>query len=256
MTNFLPGCSRLFLLTNHLNMAWEQYFTLQNIDGFETYEYTDKEVVALPKDLQQPPSYCVSFRNCRKLIDISPLRNWDASKLTSFNRLFYACNELRDISPLVLWDTSNVTNMVRTFNECFKLSDLRALSLWDVSKVTNMDSMIIWCSVYNMTPLKHWQLNGSVNLQSFCDVYHTKPNIGSIGGSVNRHYINNRETFQYALSNFNTPIDSDYSLNGQTIRLPELLLALDVSSLTIPARSSVASQTEPPRGLLSRIFGL
>jgi hypothetical protein len=237
-------------------MSWGQYFTLQNIDGFETYEYTDKEVVALPKNLQQPPGYCVSFHNCSKLIDISPLRNWDASKLTSFNRLFYACNELRDISPLVFWDTSNVTNMVRTFNECFKLSDLRALSLWDVSKVTNMDSMIIWCSVYNITPLKHWELNGSVNLQSFCDVYHTKPNVGSMGGSVNRYYIQNRDNFYYALSNYNTPIVPDYSLNGETIRAPDLSLVLDVSSLTIPARRSIETQTAPPRGLLSRIFGL
>ena len=24
-------------------MSWEQHFTLQNIDGFEIYEYTDKE---------------------------------------------------------------------------------------------------------------------------------------------------------------------------------------------------------------------
>lgn len=237
-------------------MAWDQYFTLYNIDGFETYEYTDKEVVALPKNLQQPPGYCVSFRSCRKLIDISPLRDWDASKLTSFNRLFYACNELRDISPLVFWDTSNVTNMVRVFNECFKLSDLRALSLWDVSKVTDMDSMIIWCSVYNISPLKHWKLNGSVNLQSFCDVYHTKPNIGRMDCSVNRYYINNRDTFQYALSNYNTPIVPDYLLNCQTIRAPDLSLTLDVSSLTIPARCSIETQTEPPKGLLSRLFGL
>lgn len=144
--------------------------------------------------------------------------------------------------------------MVHTFNECFKLSDLRALSLWDVSKVTDMDSMIIWCSVYNITPLKHWQLNSSVNLQSFCDVYHTKPNRGSVGS--NQYNIHSRETFQYALSKYNTPIVPDYSLNGQIIRLPNLSLALDVYSLIIPARSSVAIQTEPPRGLLSRIFGL
>ena len=236
-------------------MAWKQYFTIQNIDGFETYEYTDKEVVALPKNLQQPPGYCVSFRNCKKLIDISPLRNWDASKLTSFNRLFFACNELRDISPLVFWDTSNVTNMVRTFNECFKLSDLRALSLWDVSKVTDMHSMIVWCSVYNITPLKYWKLNSSVKLPYFCDIYHTKPNCGSMGNS-NGYMIHNHSDFQSALFNYNTPIVPDYSLNGKMIRVPDLSMALDVSSLTISARRSIETQTEPPKGLLSKIFGL
>jgi surface protein len=237
-------------------MAWEQHFTLHNIDGFETYEYTDKEVVSLPKNLQQPPGHCVSFRNCRKLTDISPLRNWDARKLTSLNRLFYGCSELRDISPLAFWNTCNVTNMVRVFNECYKLSDLRALSLWDVSKVTDMNSMIVWCSVYNITPLKQWKLNGSVMLPCFCDVYHTKPNCGSIGSSNTTSMINDRGTFQYALSNYDTPIVPEYSLNEQPIRAHDLSLELDVSSLTIPARRSIETQTEPPKGLLSRILGL
>lgn len=228
-------------------MSWEQHFTLQNIDGFKTYEYTDKEVVALSKNLQQPPGYCVSFRNCKKLIDISSLRSWDASKLTSFNRLFDCCYKLWDITPLSCWNTCNVTNMSYSFNECYRLADITPLQQWNVSGVTNMQRMFYCCSIYNIICISKWIINTDANLTDFA--------------TINFHEAC-EEGFKYAgrwdIKDYNDlrNVLHRYMMTNKHIQTPDLSLVLDVSSLTIPARRSTETQTVTPKGLLSRIFGL
>lgn len=234
---------------NYLNMSWEQYFILRkrNSNDVGTYEYTDKEVVALPKNLQQPPGYRVCFRECTKLIDISPLRNWDARKLTSLNGLFCNCHSLSDISPLSNWKTHNITDMGWAFTHCCNLVDISPLSNWDVTGVTDMTEMLYGCGIYDITPIAKWNLNADVESVNFVTVNIREAYEGGFRstGSID---IDDYGGFQFVLQH--------QMAHEKSIHVDKLSLALEVSSLTIPARSSVAIQTEPPRGLLSRLFGL
>ena len=50
------------------------------------------------------------FHNCKKLSDISALKNWDTSNVTDMHNMFYYC-DLKDISPITDWDTKNVREM-------------------------------------------------------------------------------------------------------------------------------------------------
>lgn len=230
-------------------MSWKQYFTLQkrHNNEVEIYEYTDKNVVALPKDLQQPPGHHVRFHDCKKLVDISPLRNWDASKLTSLDGLFWNCESLADISPLSNWKTHNVTDMEGAFCNCYSLVDISPLSNWDVTNVTNMLEMLYECGTYDITPIAKWNFNADVELANFVTVNLRESYEGGFRstGSID---IDNYGGLQFVLQH--------QKVHEKSIHVDKLSLALDVSSLTIPARRSTETQTEPPKGLLSRIFGL
>lgn len=121
-------------------MSWQNYF---NKTIGTRYYYKNRHVVSLPDNLQMPPTDNLDglFHGCYLLQDISPLANWDVSKVKNMNYLFAECASLKDISALSSWNVSNVTSMEFMFTDCRELQDITALSSWDTSKVKDMSCM-------------------------------------------------------------------------------------------------------------------
>ena len=86
------------------------------------------------------------------------LTEWDTSKVTDMNGMFYRCNNLKEIKGLENWDVSNVTNMSNMFSKCKSLVTLN-LTGWDTSNVTSMFSMFYECTAIT-------SINGLENLNT------------------------------------------------------------------------------------------
>ena len=99
-----------------------------------------------------------------QISDLSPLTNWNTSKVTDMSRMFYY-NQISDLSPLAGWNTNNVTDMHEMFHGN-EISDLRPLSNWDTSKVTNMYGMFDNNPISDLSPLAGWNTGKVTNMNN------------------------------------------------------------------------------------------
>jgi surface protein len=65
--------------------------------------------------------------------------------------LFSYCYQLKSITPLANWDSSKVNNMEGMFCNCEQLQNIYALANWDISKVNNMEGMFCNCKRHNIS---------------------------------------------------------------------------------------------------------
>ena len=100
------------------------------------------------------------FYLCSSLTDITPLANWNASRVTNMRSMFYKCTSLTDITPIANWDTSSVINATWMFAYCSSLTDVAGLYSWDTSSVTDMTDMFYDCSsLADLTGISSWDVS-------------------------------------------------------------------------------------------------
>lgn len=133
--------------------------------------FKNKAVTSLPKGLELPKG-CVDtsemFRYCENLTDLSPLENWDTSKIINISRMFSYCIRLKDLSLLQNWDTSNVKYMSGMFYNCEKIEDISPLQNWDTSKVEDMSLMFWDCEKLGcISPLEEWDTSNVKDMSGF-----------------------------------------------------------------------------------------
>ena len=92
--------------------------------------------------------------NCSAGADGPIGEEWDVSRVTDMERIFYQANSFNaDVSK---WDVSRVTNMGYMFEEASSFN--MDLSKWDVSRVTNMVMMFAHANSFNMD-LSKWDVS-------------------------------------------------------------------------------------------------
>lgn len=64
--------------------------------------------------------------------DISGIGEWDTSRTSTIEGLFYGCSSLSDISPTLNWDLSKVRMMYSVFAECSSALDISTMYKWDI----------------------------------------------------------------------------------------------------------------------------
>ena len=94
------------------------------------------------------------FDSCSQLIQLD-VSNWDTSKVTRMDVMFYQCSSLTTIGDVSKWDTSNVIYMGSMFHNCSQLTQLN-VSNWNTSNVTNMQSMFNSCSQLTQLDVSNW----------------------------------------------------------------------------------------------------
>ena len=106
------------------------------------------------------------FSNCTSLSDLTALKDWNVSKVTSMNSLFSDCTKLASLKGLENWKTTSLRYMVNgslnggMFSNCTSLSDLSGLANWDVSRVTRMDYLFSNCtSLSDLSGLANWNVS-------------------------------------------------------------------------------------------------
>ena len=87
------------------------------------------------------------FSNCKSLISLPDVSEWNTSNVTNMNHMFSNCSSLISLPDISKWNTSNVNDMSLMFSNCKSLISLPDISKWNTSNVTEMDidSMFFGC---------------------------------------------------------------------------------------------------------------
>ena len=104
------------------------------------------------------------FYNFTNLQTITFGDNFDTSKVTNMNSMFFGCRNLTTID-VSNWNTSNVTNMSSMFSYCSGLTTLD-VSNWDTSKVKDMSSMFYNCSNLTTLDVSKWTTSSVTNMNA------------------------------------------------------------------------------------------
>ena len=108
-----------------------------------------KSLIALPDICNFDTSNVIKmngmFRGCKLLSDLSDISKWNTSNIIEMNGMFNGCKSLKNLPDISKWDTSNVTNMGWMFYNCKSLESLPDISKWDISNVTNKEMMFVGC---------------------------------------------------------------------------------------------------------------
>ena len=107
------------------------------------------------------------FCNCKYLISLPDISNWDTKNINNMNGMFYNCRSLSSLSGISEWDVQNVTDMSYMFSDCSSLSSLPDISKWDTKNVTEMDSMFRNCdSLTSIPDISKWDIKNVTNMSS------------------------------------------------------------------------------------------
>ena len=135
------------------------------------------------------PTYCMNaesmFHNCKSLVDISCLKDWDVSGIVTMKAMFHGCKSLKDISALKGWDVSKVNNMQSMFNSCWSIEDLNALKGWDVSNVISMNHMFFGCrSLASLSALDKWNVSNVEDMEWMFSGCHSLVNLDGLNNWI------------------------------------------------------------------------
>ena len=98
------------------------------------YFYTEADRIVMN------PDSSMMFIQFPKLMDISGVADWDASRVTSMYSMFTDAKSLPDALALRNWDTSSVTDMRFMFAGASAMTAID-ISGWDTGSVTSMSNM-------------------------------------------------------------------------------------------------------------------
>ena len=115
-------------------------------------------------DIQNVNNLTGVFMMCVNLTEIKGIENWNTSKITSMNQLFYQCKKLTSLN-ISEWETGQVTDMGSMFQECEKLETID-MTKWDTSKVASIYCMFKDC--VSLTSLDMSRFTNCKDMGSFC----------------------------------------------------------------------------------------
>ena len=132
-----------------------------------SYRYanlTNLKAIVIDKTSDNVTSMKSMFAFCKSLKNIY-LNDFNVSKVTTLEDMFYNCISLVNLAFLKDWDVSNVDNMECMFENCNSVQDLSSLKDWNVSKVRTMECMFCDCkSLKDISALASWDVsNVNVN---------------------------------------------------------------------------------------------
>ena len=122
-------------------------------------------------------AYFGIFLDCGKIVDLSPLANWDVGNVVSMYKMFANCVKINNLNALANWGSKldNLEDLRYTFYRCESLSDISGLSTWKTSKVKYMGyygtgvptegGIFDGCkSLSDISPLKDWDVSSVIDM--------------------------------------------------------------------------------------------
>lgn len=89
--------------------------------------------------------------------------NWDTSKVTNMEKMFYLCMALKELD-VSNWEMSNVTTIEYMFNRCENLEVLN-VSNWDVSNVTKMKQALSFLLNVRILDVSKWDTSNCQDME-------------------------------------------------------------------------------------------
>ena len=90
------------------------------------------------------------------ITDLTPLSNWDVSKVEDLRAIFQRCIAITSLEGLENWEISNVKNIWGAFQYNYSLSDISSIENWDTSSVTDMTGVFQNCDSLLEMDLSKW----------------------------------------------------------------------------------------------------
>ena len=119
------------------------------------------------------------FNKCSKLSDISGLKSWDTSNVTSFDFIFNITS-ITNLTSLSNWNTSMATGMSGIFGSNKVLQSLSGIENWDTSSATSMAYLLYETPlISSIQELKNWDVS---NVTNMAYMFYNKSVLTSIDG--------------------------------------------------------------------------
>ena len=147
--------------------------TINGKKEIELCEYIDKKDLKQDekilnvtlKEIRTMHDLSYMFFECRRLLFISDISNWNTSNIVNMSYMFGSCLSLSCLPDISNWDTSNVTNMKGMFELCISLSSIPDISKWNMSKVIDISFMFNKCfSLTNLPNISNWDISNIKNI--------------------------------------------------------------------------------------------
>ena len=121
------------------------------------------------------------FYGCISLFSLPDISKWNTINVKYMNNMFHRCNSLISLPDISKWNTSNVENMNSMFSECKSLISLPNISKWDTFNVNNMGFIFDECiSLISLPDISKWNTNNVNNMQgifNYCSSLISLPDI-------------------------------------------------------------------------------
>ena len=144
-------------------------YQLQEYFRTKEYDQSNFDLIIKLKGINNISNMCSLFEDCKALLEISNLSNWNTNSITNMSNLFKGCSSLKSLD-VSKFETNNVKDMSYMFYKCSDLSNLSDISKWNTTKVTNMKNMFSYCSsLYSLPDISKWITNNVTDMSGmFC----------------------------------------------------------------------------------------
>ena len=96
------------------------------------------------------------FHNCKSLLSVPNISNWNTNNVTNMRSLFLGCSSLLSLPDISKWDLSNTTNISCLFNGCSSLKSLPNISNWNTINITDMGCLFDSLSLRFLPDISKW----------------------------------------------------------------------------------------------------
>ena len=200
--NYIRIFSKKFVKNNKKNCK----IIINGEKESELCEYIDKDLLKSKtnileiklREIKSITDMSYMFLECRRLLFIPDISNWDTSKVTDMSYMFGSCLSLSSLPEKLNWNTSNVKSMKGMFELCIELPNLPDISNWDTSNVIDMKLMFNKCSsLVKLPDISQWDISNVKDIKGMfneCRSLKSLPDISkwNIGSVTNMSYMFNK----------------------------------------------------------------
>ena len=143
---------------------------------FENYSSipfaTDKNKInSVVEILDDLPSFLEKmsfmFNDCKSLISLKGLSEWDIINVTDLTKIFKGCSSLQYLPDISRWNTKNIITFEDMFMDCSSLISLPDISKWNTENAEDMGGMFNGCSsLISLPDISKWNTENVENISS------------------------------------------------------------------------------------------
>ena len=131
--------------------------------------YECKSLISLPDISNWNTSNVINmsylFDGCNSLLSLPDISKWNVSKVVDFNYMLYNCKSLLSLPDISNWIISDSIYLSGVFTKCKSLSSLPDISKWDISKVIDISSLFSGCeSLLSLPDISKWNTSNVTDM--------------------------------------------------------------------------------------------
>ena len=155
----------------------------------------------------------IQFFYQTQIEDLTPIANWDVSKVENMRHMFYQCKKITTLEPLMNWNTSSLKNLNNTFAQTLLLTNYNGLNNWDVSHVTDFSNTFDGNSmINNVDALANWDVSSGTTYAIM--FFNNKSLTAESAAKLNGWKLNPNASFNSMVGNTNNKPTFMFDVNG------------------------------------------